>query len=169
MPLRPELRNLRDANGDLVYRGPAWKAQRERLLERCGNKCERCRKSNHAHVWVWASWSCGQYLTERKTAPHLQRWHYCLFDGSIGNFVLYGSQWKRARRIRVVLTMAHLTHDPLRNSDEEKAMLCQWCHLHHDRLHHRDTRCERKERARPLLQSQVVQFGRQFEAAARRG
>jgi heterodisulfide reductase subunit B len=57
----------------------------------------------------------------------------------------------KARSIRVVLTMAHLTHDPLRNEDSDLAMLCQWCHLNYDKLQHRETRCNRKDAARPLL------------------
>jgi len=155
VPLRPDLRNLRDANGDLVYRGRAWKARRERLLERCGNKCERCRKPNQKWVWVCTSrhGDCGQYWTEFLCA---QRWFYCLFAGG-GNFwlspyqIMEGKNTGALRRIWVILTMAHLTHDPLDNDDADLAMLCQWCHLNYDKVHHRDTRCERKDRARPLL------------------
>ena len=149
MPLRPDLRNLRDANGDLVYRGPAWKARRERLLERCGHKCERCRKPNHELVWVWNGGENGQYWTLRDGKR--QAWRYCKYAGGEGNFWLFGKQWLGARRIRVVLTMAHLTHDPLANDDADLAMLCQWCHLNYDKLHHKDTRAAHKDAARPLL------------------
>jgi hypothetical protein len=149
MPLRPDLRNLRDANGDLVYRGPAWKARRERLLERAGNNWDRCKKPNHEWVWVWGNKAGDQYWT--LLAGIQQRWHYCSQGGWIGNFALYGAQWREARRIRVVLTMAHLAHDPLRNDDEDLAMLCQWCHLNWDKVHHKETRSARKDAARPLL------------------
>ena len=53
--------------------------------------------------------------------------------------------------MRIVLTMAHLTHDPLRNDDEDLAMLCQWCHLNYDRNQHKQTRQVRKDAGRPLL------------------
>ena len=48
---------------------------------------------------------------------------------------------------RIVLTVAHLDHDPQNNTDANLAALCQRCHLGHDRLlhmlHARQTR-ERK-------------------------
>ncbi len=153
MPLRPDLRNLRDENGELVYRGPAWKARRERLLERCGNKCERCRKPNHETVetvtgqgrMIWrpflpfAASGCRAYWRDGsgRSITRLAKPRLVFGTGE--------------RAIRVVLTMAHLDHNPLNNADSNLAMLCQWCHLNYDRLHHRDTRCERKDAARPLL------------------
>lgn len=40
---------------------------------------------------------------------------------------------------KVVLTTAHLTHEPeCRDEDKVKAM-CQGCHLHYDREHHAET------------------------------
>ena len=49
---------------------------------------------------------------------------------------------------RVVLTVAHLNHDPTDNRDENLAALCQRCHLRHDRWLHaeraRDARLARK-------------------------
>jgi hypothetical protein len=39
----------------------------------------------------------------------------------------------------IVLTVAHLDHDP-RNCDlSNLKALCQWCHLHYDRQHHAET------------------------------
>jgi len=37
----------------------------------------------------------------------------------------------------VVLTVAHLDHDPANNTDENLAALCQRCHLRHDAEQHR--------------------------------
>jgi hypothetical protein len=36
----------------------------------------------------------------------------------------------------VVLTTAHLDHDPAHNDDANLAALCCRCHLEHDRPHH---------------------------------
>ncbi|MFH5923806.1 hypothetical protein [Roseomonas xinghualingensis] len=36
----------------------------------------------------------------------------------------------------VVLTVAHLDHQPENSSDENLRALCQRCHLNHDRPHH---------------------------------
>ena len=54
----------------------------------------------------------------------------------------------------IVLTVAHLNHDPADNRDENLKALWQWCHLNWDKLHHAETRAIRKDQARPLL-SQV--------------
>ncbi|MBA0124660.1 hypothetical protein H0B56_03805 [Haloechinothrix sp. YIM 98757] len=41
---------------------------------------------------------------------------------------------------RVVLTVAHLNHQPEDCRDANLAALCQGCHLHYDREHHATTR-----------------------------
>ena len=41
---------------------------------------------------------------------------------------------------RVVLTVAHLNHDPADNRPENLRALCQPCHLHHDAAQHRRSR-----------------------------
>lgn len=41
---------------------------------------------------------------------------------------------------RVVLTTAHLNHDPTDCRDENLRAMCQGCHLHYDRDHHAETR-----------------------------
>lgn len=53
--------------------------------------------------------------------------------------------------VRIVLTVAHLNHDPSDMREENLAALCQWCHLHHDRGHHAETRATRKDQQRPLF------------------
>ncbi len=150
MPLRPDLRNLSDANGDLIYRGPVYQARRERLLERADHKCERCRAPNRRVV----------------VRAHLDSWkdgdHWYSPDG------LPPRAWVNIRRVRIVLNMAHLTHDPLRNEDDELAMLCQLCHFRHDKQQHKETRSARKDAARPLLAAINPQtWGAAFEAAGR--
>ncbi|MBQ1122610.1 hypothetical protein [Streptomyces sp. B15] len=40
---------------------------------------------------------------------------------------------------RVVLTVAHLNHMPEDCRDENLRAMCQGCHLHYDRDHHRET------------------------------
>ncbi|GGQ83521.1 hypothetical protein [Streptomyces flaveolus] len=40
---------------------------------------------------------------------------------------------------RVVLTVAHLNHTPEDCRDENLRAMCQGCHLHYDRDHHRET------------------------------
>jgi hypothetical protein len=48
----------------------------------------------------------------------------------------------------VVLTVAHLNHEPEDCRDENLRAMCQGCHLHYDREHHARTRAETIRRAR---------------------
>lgn len=41
---------------------------------------------------------------------------------------------------KVVLTTAHLQHEPERCEDDDLMAMCQGCHLHYDREHHAETR-----------------------------
>ena len=41
---------------------------------------------------------------------------------------------------RVVLTVAHLDHDPTNSVDSNLLAMCQRCHLRYDADHHRQTR-----------------------------
>ncbi len=56
----------------------------------------------------------------------------------------------RHRIITVVLTVAHLNHNPEDNRDKNLKAFCQWCHLVYDRSHHHLTRATRKDRKRPI-------------------
>jgi hypothetical protein len=40
---------------------------------------------------------------------------------------------------KVVLTVAHLDHVPEHSDDSNLRAMCQGCHLHYDRDHHRET------------------------------
>jgi hypothetical protein len=55
------------------------------------------------------------------------------------------------RDVRIVLTIAHLNHTPGDDRDENLMVLCSWCHLNYDKLHHAETRATRKDQGRPLL------------------
>jgi hypothetical protein len=48
---------------------------------------------------------------------------------------------------RVVLTTAHLEHDPADCRPEVLRAMCQGCHLHYDREHHAQTRAASRRRA----------------------
>lgn len=40
---------------------------------------------------------------------------------------------------KVVLTVAHLDHTPEHSEDSNLRAMCQGCHLHYDKDHHRET------------------------------
>ena len=129
MPIRPDLRPF--------YRGPAWRATRERIRERAKDRCEQCGKPNGETV-------------ETITGAGAMCWRSV------------GGPWRdqagrraraagvRPRTIRVVLTVAHLNHVSGDDRDENLKCLCQWCHLNYDVSFHKQTRATRKDAARPI-------------------
>lgn len=129
MPIRREYRR---------FYGRAWrKVVRPRILKRAENRCEFCRVPNHALVTRAAGWwdkGVGFWHDEKGR----RRSTGCL-------------PTSRLRRIRVVLTVAHLNHTPGDDRHENLRALCQWCHLALDKNHHYETRAARKDAARPLL------------------
>lgn len=110
MPIRKELRRY--------YTGPIWRAIRARILERAGNKCERCGAPNRVILARNGGW---WFDAANRIARDERGCERC----PAGNFL-------PNRFVHIVLTIAHLNHDPSDNRDENLAALCQWCHLSHD-------------------------------------
>ncbi len=81
-----------------------WPEISRRIRERAGNKCE------------W----CGVENGDRGIRNHYGEW-LSAKEVDIVN-----------RKIRIVLTVAHLNHDPSDCRDENLKALCQQCHNRHD-------------------------------------
>lgn len=140
MPIKPENRH---------HYGPKWRALSKRIREeRAGNKCEQCKAPNGEPI-------------ERGSGQQGESYRR-LADGEV--FDLQGNSLGCARSdeynsphepIVVVLTVAHLNHDPSDNREENLKALCQQCHLRHDKHQHaesaRKTRRARKA-AREMFQ-----------------
>jgi hypothetical protein len=101
---------------------PDWLSTiRPRILARDGNRCKFCNVPNGADV------------------QRSQRGHYMLpngeaFDGSTGALLAGESDtWPPERKVRIVLTIAHLDHALVNHTDENLAALCQQCHLRYDK------------------------------------
>ena len=123
MPIRPELRHL--------YRGPAWRATRARILARAGHSCERCGKPHGAKLRVTRGgiWYDEAASTWRNDAGEASGYNY---PGVTGRTVY---------TIKCVITIAHLNHVSGDDRDENLAALCQHCHLKHDtHFHHANAR-----------------------------
>ena len=155
MPIRPDLRPF--------YRGPAWRATRERIRERAKDRCEQCGKPNHRRLWVYAT-GVAANLHKRKLVLG-QAWSGVKGDGQkwistlTGKVIalrLRGAEWCPARRIRVVCTVAHLNHTSGDDRDENLKFLCQWCHLNYDASFHKQTRATRKDAARPIQWEKAI-------------
>lgn len=80
-------------------------------------------------------------LCERCGAPH--NW----LRSRDGFFLVAHSDFVPEGEIfsRIILTTAHLDHDPTNNEESNLAALCQRCHLAHDLRHHLRSRRENLE------------------------
>ncbi len=146
MPIRRDLLPL--------YKTPEYKAARASLVARAGNKCEQCGKPNGERVETFTDYAMG-FLGHRGRPVMFWRpagsW-WCNQWGAMADTSLAVKlQGKKIRTVRVVCTFAHLDHNPANNAEENKAFLCQWCHLNYDGPHHKYSRSVRKDRGRPLL------------------
>lgn len=147
MPIRPELRHL--------YRGPAWEAVRARIRDRAGDRCEECGAPNGIQVlrcykwWTPASLETTMFVARAtRNGKPIERlpWH---FRDHVNNahFPLHD----RMRHILIQCGAAHLNNVAGDDRDENLAWLCRGCHLALDLKHHKYTRTQRKDAARPLF------------------
>lgn len=60
--------------------------------------------------------------------------------------------------VKIILTTAHLDHDPTHNDDSNLAALCQRCHLRHDARQHADNAAETRQRKRDESTGQMKLF-----------
>lgn len=140
MPIRAELRE---------FYGREWREiVRPRILRRAGNCCEQCLAPNLTE----ATRVRGCWLEQRVSWKDGVTTCWRAHDGSI----LLERPPGRTRRVRIVLTIAHLNHVAGDDRDDNLKALCQWCHLNYDKHHHAETRATRKDRERPLLKELYV-------------
>jgi hypothetical protein len=133
MPIKPENRH---------HYGPEWRAISKRIREvRAGNKCEQCKAPNGEPIERGDGRNADTYRL-------LATGEVFNADGESLGYAR-GDEYDTAKRpIVVVLTVAHLNHDPSDNREENLKALCQQCHLRHDKDQHaesaRTTRRARK-------------------------
>ena len=101
-----------------------WPEISARIRERDGNKCKWCGAPNHTLIYRpykddhWELW------------PEGMQSEALSLDGE--------------KAIYIVLTTAHLDHNPENCADENLASLCQRCHNRYDAGHRKQTRSKRK-------------------------
>lgn len=117
MPIRPDLRPL--------YRTPEALAAFEACRARAAGKCERCGLAGGASI----SRRCPRCLDKPRLRDDCQS---CYGAGRV--------PWK------VILTVAHLNHDPRDNRPRNLACLCASCHLRHDAKQHAMERARGRDR-----------------------
>lgn len=115
MPIRPEMRAKYPPRKE-------WKRIRAEILARAENRCEICRVPNRVVVCRGDGDDTGSYMLEDGK----------LFDADTGEFYGYrrGSEYV-GHFVAIVLTIAHLDHDP---SNSDRSNLRALCQLHHLRL-----------------------------------
>jgi len=105
-----------------------WKEIRRQILKRADNKCEFCGLENH--------------ITGYRTKE--------------GNFIqCEGMECETANLdeehlFKIVLTIAHLDHNPTNNNPDNLRALCQKCHNNYDKEHRKETRKHTKENPNQL-------------------
>ena len=113
------VRKIRKEMKHLYLPPKEWAALRKDRLEQHDHKCARCRVPNGMRVWrrgdLWQNEYPGHFFEH--------------------------SGW---RKVKIVLTIAHLDHDPTHNEPGNTLPLCQLCHNRHDAKHRAEGRRARK-------------------------
>jgi hypothetical protein len=122
MPIKPENRGRYPAD---------WKQIRARILERAGDRCERCAAPNRTRIARGAGSDEGTYMLANAEV-------FCADTGAPLGTCRH-SDYELGRMVDVVLTIAHLDHQPENCADDNLRAWCQRCHLRYDTDHHRQT------------------------------
>ena len=117
------------------YKTAEWFAARDACKERAGNRCQHC----GIH---------GGAIVDRPCAECRGRGLMCSTCQGAGK-----------RKAKVVLTVAHLNHNPADNSPENLACLCAGCHLRHDQVQHMHSRQVNRDIASKQLRFDSAQPG----------
>lgn len=108
--------------------GPEWPALSLRVRAEAGNRCEQCKAPNGETIARGGDVDAGTYMVENGNV-------YSEADGSPQGLAR-GSEYDAKRFVRIVLTVAHLDHNPLNNERSNLKAWCQRCHLRYDAKHH---------------------------------
>lgn len=136
MPIRPETKHLYPKN---------WKEISNYIrFTRAKGKCEWC---GAEHGFSGYRDKAGAFV------PEVDREGNYIGDGSC--CMADGDMLPKAV-LKIVLTTAHIDHDPTNNDQANLAALCQRCHLNHDREQHKEN-------------AEATRFRKKAEADQRRG
>lgn len=115
MPIRPENRDRYP---------PDWKEISARVRDDAGQRCEWCRAPNGETIARGKGDDAGTYMLEGGETYHDTTGKY------LG--LRRGSEYDAARFVRVILTVAHMDHQPENCERENLKALCQKCHNAYD-------------------------------------
>jgi 5-methylcytosine-specific restriction endonuclease McrA len=113
-----------------------WPAISARIRERAGHRCERCGVKNYSRGYRDLN---GAFVDVGEDPVAIN---------PVG-----------ARLIRIILTVAHLNHDPSDCRDENLEALCQQCHNRHDVENRRAGIIERRRALNRDLFENLANYG----------
>jgi len=128
MPIKPE--NCARYPSD-------WKQISLRIRKEAGNRCEWCNAPNGEIIARGEGVYTGQYMLANGET-------YRDTDGSWFG-MSRGSEFT-GRMVKIVLTVAHLDHQPENVERSNLAALCQKCHLNYDKDHHAKNRADTRRK-----------------------
>jgi hypothetical protein len=120
-----------------------WQEIRAAILLRAGDCCETCKVANGKRIARGAGPFAGTYQAD--TAE--------VFDSETGEYIasVRMSEYHVKNMVTIVLTIAHLDHQPENCAPENLRALCQMHHLRYDAKHHAETAREtRRQRLNNL-------------------
>jgi len=122
MPIKPENKARYPAN---------WKEIRAAILERAGHCCEQCKVPNGKRIARGTGPFADTFQAE--TAE--------VFDAETGEYIasVRMSEYQVKNMVTIVLTIAHLDHQPENCDPSNLRALCQMHHLRHDAAHHAES------------------------------
>jgi 5-methylcytosine-specific restriction endonuclease McrA len=121
MPISKENKKLYPKNWDKI---------RKDILKRAKNKCEFCGVGNHL---FGIRDSDGDFWTVDEFGESC----------SLGDFP------EKNKFFKIILTIAHLDHNPTNNNYDNLKALCQKCHNSYDAKHRAETRKNKKDKKSP--------------------
>lgn len=135
MPIKPENKALYPENWETLIR--------PEILKRANNCCEFCKIENYSEV------KRGQYeympdpmfVSTKHSYPIYQKTDGSVFCANTGMQITSPHELKTsAKAVKIVLTIAHLDHDPTNNDYSNLRALCQLCHNRYDAEHRKANR-----------------------------
>lgn len=137
MPIRKENKGLYPAN---------WKSEIVPMVRaRSGNRCEMCGVEHGA--WVARTPSRDKFVRVKvisATTPMVPFGNAPVWDAATGKHTgEVAAQIELHNPVRIILTVAHLNHDPTDNRPEN---LRHWCQLHHNQYDAKTRAAGRKSR-----------------------
>lgn len=122
MPIKPENRSRYPAN---------WQEVRAAILERAGNCCEQCKVPNGKRIARGTGPFADTFQTDDAN----------VYDAETGEFIapVRMGEYQVKNMVTIVLTIAHLDHQPENCDPANLRALCQMHHLKYDAKHHAES------------------------------